>query len=88
MTTKNAAVLIVLYFADLKEESKGKEFLTLKDFKDEEQEECERDDVDIILYEAESKIRQVLLYNNDIDNEGQPAYETLEEDALSQEQSN
>lgn len=77
MTIKNAAALIVLYFTDLKEEAKETTNLTLSDFKEEVQKECQRDDLDIVVYESEGKLRQVLVYNNDLDTEAQPFYETI-----------
>lgn len=79
MTIKNVAVLIVLYFADLKDEAKTKTHITLTDFKEEVQKDCQRDDLDVIIYEDEAKVRQVLAYNNDLDTIAQPSYETVEE---------
>lgn len=80
MTVKNAAVLIILYFTDLQEQAKTKEYITLADFKPEVQEACtNRDDIDIIIYEDEGKVRKVLAYNNNLDEDAQPSYETVEE---------
>jgi hypothetical protein len=79
MTTKNAAVLIVLYFVDLREGAKSKEFVKLSDFKPEVQDACQRDDLDILIYEDQDKVRKILAYNDNLDTDAQPSYETVED---------